>query len=87
MGRMFGWLMVAVLAGALAGCKPSDAIKQGKVIDNGTKTEERAATPSAPLDPATLGEVSGTSSFFGEGSGPGEDRYEPGPGVLDDGWG
>lgn len=66
MGRMFGWLMVAVLAGALAGCKPSDAIKQGKVIDNGTKTEERAATPSAPLDPATLGEVRGTVHLSGK---------------------
>jgi plastocyanin len=66
MGRMFGWLMVAVLAGALAGCKPSDAIKQGKVIDNGTKTEERAATPSAPLDPATLGTVRGEVHFSGK---------------------
>ena len=66
MGRMFGWLMVAVLAGALAGCKPSDAIKQGKVIDNGTKTEERAATPSAPLDPATLGAVRGTDHLSGK---------------------
>ncbi|MEO6983168.1 MAG: carboxypeptidase regulatory-like domain-containing protein [Edaphobacter sp.] len=66
MGRTFGWLMVAVLAGALAGCKPSDAIKQGKVIDNGTKAEERAMTPSAPLDPATLGAVSGTIHFAGK---------------------
>ena len=50
MRRMCGWLMTAVLAvgmlGGLAGCKPSDAIKQGQVIGNGTKAEEPAAPPT-----------------------------------------
>lgn len=66
MGRMLGWLTAVVLAGCLVGCKPSDAIKQGKVIDNGTKAEEHATPPSAPLNPATLGAVSGTIHFSGK---------------------
>jgi plastocyanin len=66
MGRMFGWLMVAVLAGGLVGCKPSDAIRQGKVVDNGTKAEKPALPPSAPQDPATLGGVRGMVHFSGK---------------------
>jgi hypothetical protein len=67
MGRMFGWLMAAVMVGSLLGCKPSDAVREGKVVDNGTKAPETAATPqSAPLDPATLGAVSGTIHLAGK---------------------
>jgi plastocyanin len=71
MGRMFGWLMTAVLAGGvlggLVGCKPSDAVREGKVVDNGTKVEGRPTLPpSAPLDAATLGAVSGTIHFSGK---------------------
>ena len=66
MGRMFGCLMAAVLMGGLVGCKPSDAIKQGKVIDNGMKAEGPVVPPSAPLDPATLGGVRGVVHFSGK---------------------
>jgi plastocyanin len=68
MKRMSGW-MVVVVAGAvvgLAGCKPSDAVKQAQVIGNGVKDQTAAAPPSAPLDPATLGSVSGTVRFTGK---------------------
>jgi len=67
MKRMFGWLMTAVLAGGvlatLAGCKPSKAVREGQVVDNGTKPVEHAAPP---LDPATLGSISGTVHFAGK---------------------
>src|SRR5271167_4387217 len=71
MGRMSGWLMAAVVSvgvfAGLAGCKPSEAIKQGQVIGNGTKTAEPIAPKAvAALDPATLGAVSGTIRFAGK---------------------
>lgn len=61
-----GWLMAAVLVGGLVGCKPNKAVREGTVVDNGTKTEQSAALPSVPLDPATLGAVSGTIRFSGK---------------------
>ena len=66
MKRMCGrWMMMAVVGGALVGltgCKPSEAVKQAQVIGDGA-----AAKPaSAPLDPATLGIVSGTVRFAGK---------------------
>ena len=67
MKRTFGWLMTAVLAGGvlgtLSGCKPSKAVREGQVVDNGTKPVEHAAPP---LDPATLGSISGTVHFAGK---------------------
>jgi plastocyanin len=67
MMRMCGWLMTAALAvglmGGLAGCKSSDAVKQS----GNNKAEKPSAPPtSAPLDPATLGMVSGTVHFSGK---------------------
>ena len=66
MKRMCGrWMMMAVFGGALVGltgCKPNEAVKQTQVIGDGA-----AAKPtSAPLDPATLGMVSGTVRFAGK---------------------
>jgi plastocyanin len=66
MKRMCGrWMMMAVFGGALVGltgCKPNEAVKQAQVIGDGG-----AAKPtSVPLDPATLGTVSGTVRFAGK---------------------
>jgi hypothetical protein len=74
MRRMCGWLMMAALAGgvlgAVAGCKSSDAGRQTQATDKG-KAEGPAASPtSAPLDPATLGTVSGTIHFSGKAPAP-----------------
>jgi hypothetical protein len=65
-----GWMTMlavgAVLAG-LAGCKPSDAVKQAQVIGNGTKdAAPPAVAPIVPLDQATEGMVSGTVHFAGK---------------------
>jgi plastocyanin len=70
MKQMCGWWMTATLAagilGGLAGCKPSDAVKQGQVIGKGSKAEAPAPPPTTPLDQATLGMVSGTVRFSGK---------------------
>src|ERR1700722_16537830 len=69
MRRMFGWLMAGVLAGSAlvtVGCKPSEAVRQGRLIGNGTKEEPKTSAPVAALDPATLGSVSGTVHFAGK---------------------
>jgi plastocyanin len=63
MRRMFGWMAAALLIVALtglAGCKPSEAVKQGAVLGNGSKPANQ------PLDPATLGALSGTVHFEGK---------------------
>src|SRR6266481_6355462 len=69
MRRMCGWLMAVVLAGGvlggLAGCKSSDVGRQTQATDKGTKAEGPAPA-SAPLDPATLGTVSGTIHLSGK---------------------
>jgi len=66
---MCGWLMAVVLVGGvlggLAGCKSGDAGRQTQATDKGTKGEEPAPA-SAPLDPATLGTVSGTIHLSGK---------------------
>jgi hypothetical protein len=54
---------VGLLTG-LAGCKSSDAVKHSN--DSGAVMEPAAPGPSAPLDPATLGMVSGTVGFSGK---------------------
>src|SRR5260370_28851014 len=66
--------MVAALAGgvlgAVAGCKSSDVGRQTQATDKG-KAEGPAASPtSAPLDPATLGTVSGTIHLSGKAPAP-----------------
>jgi plastocyanin len=75
MMRMCGWLMTASLAaglvGGLAGCKSGDAVKQGRESGNGNKAEKPSAPPaSAPVDPATLGTVSGAVHFSGKAPAP-----------------
>jgi plastocyanin len=63
-------MTVALASGVLGvatGCKSSDTSKQAQTADNGTKPEGPAASPaSAPLDPATLGTVSGTIHLSGK---------------------
>jgi hypothetical protein len=66
-----GWLMTAIVAGGvvglltgLAGCKSSDAVKDSN--DSGAATGPAAPRPNSPLDPATLGVVSGTVHFSGK---------------------
>jgi plastocyanin len=75
MRRMCGWWMMAALTGGLlsaaAGCKSSDGGRQPQATDKGTKAEGPAASPtSAPLDPATLGTVSGTIHLSGKAPAP-----------------
>jgi plastocyanin len=64
MRRMFGWMAVTAFSGMMLagvlGCKPSVAVKQGAVVGKGSKPI------SMPLDPATLGTVSGTVHFAGK---------------------
>jgi len=51
---------------AMSGCKPDKAVPQGTGGDHGvTPTVASKAAPS-PLDPATLGEVSGVVKFAGK---------------------
>jgi plastocyanin len=71
MRRICGWLMRAVVAGGavglltgLAGCKPNDAGKQSN--ESGAVIKPAAQQLTAPLDPATLGTVSGTVRFSGK---------------------
>jgi hypothetical protein len=75
MRRMCSWLTTAALAGCvlggLAGCKSNDAGKQTQAPDEGSRTGGPAASPkSAPLDPATLGTVSGTIHLSGKAPAP-----------------
>jgi len=65
MRRICGWLITTIVAGGvvnlltgLEGCKPSDAGKRGN--DYSAVMQPAAQPPRAPLDPATLGMVSGT---------------------------
>jgi plastocyanin len=67
MKRTFGWMIAAVMAAGLAGCKPSDAVKHSQEVGDGARTESVAEPPrSAPVDPATLGTVSGMVRFVGK---------------------
>jgi plastocyanin len=65
---MHRWLVTAAVTGAVlagvAGCKPSEGVRQGKVTDNEAKPASRPA--AMPLDPATLGDVQGTIRFAGK---------------------
>lgn len=66
MRQRFGWLMTAVVTGGmvigLAGCKSHSSTQGSQAA--GAKTE--SAPPAAPLDPATLGTISGTVHFAGK---------------------
>ena len=71
MRRICGWSMTAMVLGGtlnlltvLAGCKSNDAAKHNK---EGTTAERTSApSPPVPLDPATLGTLSGTVRFAGK---------------------
>jgi len=66
MRRMCSCLMTVALAGGvlggLAGCKSNDAGRKTQTTDKAASTEK----PAAPLDPATLGTVSGTIQLTGK---------------------
>jgi plastocyanin len=67
MKRICGSTMTTVVAtlgllAGLAGCKPNEA---GKQNGDGSKAQE-ASSPAVPLDPATLGAISGTVHFAGK---------------------
>jgi plastocyanin len=67
MRRICSWLMMAILAvvvAGVAGCRSSDEAKHA----NDTNAVEKPATssPAAPLDPSTLGTVSGTIHLSGK---------------------
>ncbi|MDQ2832649.1 MAG: carboxypeptidase regulatory-like domain-containing protein [Acidobacteriota bacterium] len=59
-------IAAASLLGLLTGCKPGPAVRQGQIVDNGTRRETPAAPrATAPLDRSTLGTVTGTVQFTG----------------------
>lgn len=64
MGQKLGWLMSGIvaiaMAAGLAGCKPKPA------APNPESAATRTAPAAIPLDPATLGTVSGTVHFAGK---------------------
>jgi Carboxypeptidase regulatory-like domain len=66
MRRMCSWLMMVALAGGvlggLAGCKSGSTDRQIQVSEKAANTGKAAA----PLDPATLGTVSGTIQLSGK---------------------
>ena len=66
MTRMCGWLMMAALTGGvlggLAGCKSGNTDRQTRATEKAANTGKTAA----PLDPATLGAVSGTIQLSGK---------------------
>ena len=72
MRRMRSWGMMAAMAGgvlglSMAGCKPGPAVRDAQVIVSGTRDEGPISRRrKAPLDPATLGDVSGTVRFAGK---------------------
>ncbi len=61
MKHVAGWMLMAAGIGALQGCKANDQ-PQAKQVAVATP---QSASAAAPLDPATLGEVSGTVHFKG----------------------
>lgn len=63
MKRYLGWVVAAGLVLGFAGCKKK-ASNQGATEN--VKSVQQAAEPIAPLDPATLGTLSGTIHFAGK---------------------
>jgi hypothetical protein len=73
MKRICGGTMTAMAAGGLlgllvglAGCRPSDAVKHS---NDGSTGIPETLPPTAPLDPATVGMVSGTVRVTGKAPG------------------
>lgn len=69
MEQKFGWLMTGIVAagmmGGLAGCKPNTPAQQNQETAK-TNTAPAPVRSAVPLDPATLGSVSGTVHFSGK---------------------
>src|ERR1700677_4047300 len=64
MNRICGWLVAAAFAGmVLSGCKSSNTVKPG---NDGSTVPGTPPQQSVPLDPATVGMVSGTVHFAGK---------------------
>ncbi|GGG78883.1 carboxypeptidase regulatory-like domain-containing protein [Edaphobacter dinghuensis] len=67
MKQMLGWLAAGMVIGGmvvgLAGCKPKTPAQTSSET---AQTNATPSQPAAPLDPATLGAVSGTVSFGGK---------------------
>jgi len=62
MKRIFGYFMAAIVLTGLAGCKPKTTSQTHPDINSQPAHTRR----SIPLDPATLGSVSGTVHFAGK---------------------
>lgn len=69
MKQRLGWLATGIVMGGmvagLTGCKPKTPVSTSSETAQ-TKTAPAPAQPAAPLDPATLGDVSGTVHFAGK---------------------
>ncbi|HEY4258491.1 MAG TPA: carboxypeptidase regulatory-like domain-containing protein [Candidatus Udaeobacter sp.] len=68
MKQIFGWLITGIMAGGmfggLAGCKSSAPVQNSQEPAK-ANPQPASLQPAAPLDPATLGAVSGTVHFSG----------------------
>jgi plastocyanin len=68
MRHTFGWLITGVVASSMvagsAGCKPNAPAQKSQ--EGASANTEPALPPAAPLDPATLGTVTGTVHFAGK---------------------
>lgn len=69
MKQMFGWLIVGIvtsgMVAGLTGCKPKAPTQNGQETAK-TNAAPTPVRPIVPLDPATLGAVSGTVHFSGK---------------------
>jgi plastocyanin len=69
MKQRFGWLMTGVVASGLvaglAGCKPNTPAQKSQATAS-TNAAPAPVQRAVPLDPATLGDVSGTVHFSGK---------------------
>jgi plastocyanin len=59
-GGRYATVTLSLMVILAAGCKPSDAIRQAPIVGNGSRRADN------PLDPATLGTLSGTIDFVGK---------------------
>lgn len=69
MKQMYGWLMTGIMASGmvagLVGCKPNTPTQKNQETAK-TTAEPASVQPVVPLNPATLGAVSGTVHFSGK---------------------
>jgi len=68
--KSLGWplatMMVTGIVVGLAGCKPNEAIRQGAVIDKGTKPNQTVTENRSSVYDATAGSIRGTVNFPGK---------------------